>query len=246
MSTKKNKILFIDIETAPSIGAYFNRWQDGNIVWVESDWYIMSFSFKWKNKSKTKVIALTDFPDIYKKNKEDDSMLCHEIYKIFNEADIIVAHNGDQFDIKKINTRFLINGINPPSPYKTIDTKKVAKKYFGFESNSLNELARQFGIESKLPTDKELWKKCLSGDLKAWEYMKKYNKYDVIILEKVYDKMKHWIENHPDAHPEVGKCKVCEGTSFEKRGTENRVGKPDCIQRVVCKTCGKWASYKIY
>lgn len=77
----------------------------------------------------------------------------------------MIAHNGKKFDIPKINTRFIINGLNPPSPYKQIDTLEVARKQFGFSSNSLDALATFFGFDNKDPHDFILWKSCLNGDV---------------------------------------------------------------------------------
>ena len=38
----------------------------------------------------------------------------------------------------------------PPSPYKTIDTLKIARKYFGFNSSKLDDLGRVLGAGEKV------------------------------------------------------------------------------------------------
>jgi hypothetical protein len=97
-----------------------------------------------------------------------------------------------------MNSRFVVNGLNPPSPYKQIDTKIIAKNQFGFSSNKLEALARIFGFEGKYDTDFELWSKCMEGDTDAMDYMVKYNCQDVEVLEQVYLKLRPFTKNHPN------------------------------------------------
>ena len=123
-----------------------------------------------------------------------------------NECDVLIAHNGAQFDIPKLNSRFIVNGLNPPTSYQVIDTKKVAKSVFGFSSNKLDALAGYFGIETKMDTTFELWKSCLEGDQDALNYMSKYNRKDVEILEKVYLKLRPYIKSHPNLANIEGEC----------------------------------------
>lgn len=122
--------------------------------------------------------------------KEDDSRIVKNLWKLLDEADIVIAHNGKRFDIPKINSRFILNGCPPPSFYKQIDTKEVASRNFGFSSNKLDALAGYFNIRHKDDTDFDLWVRCLKGDKKALQYMEKYNIGDIEILEKVYLKLR--------------------------------------------------------
>lgn len=112
-------------------------------------------------------------------------------------ADGFAMHNC-KFDIPKINSRFVLNGLPPTSPYKIVDTLEIAKKQFGFSSNKLDALATYFGIENKDKTDFNLWKRCLDGEQEALDYMLKYNKKDVAILNDVYLKLRPWDKRHPN------------------------------------------------
>ena len=67
----KTRILHLDIETAPSLGYYFELYREGNILWNKASWYILSMAWKWGDEKETHVLAITDF-QTYKKNKEDD------------------------------------------------------------------------------------------------------------------------------------------------------------------------------
>ena len=83
---------------------------------------------------------------------------------------------GDEFDIKKANARFIYHGLKPTKFYLSIDTKKVAKKYFKFDSNSLSSLGEYLGLGEKVDTGGySLWKGCLLGDPASWKKMKMRN-----------------------------------------------------------------------
>lgn len=103
-----------------------------------------------------------------------------------DECDIVIAHNGKRFDIPKMNARFIIHDMYPPSFYKQIDTREIAARQFGFSSNKLDALAGYFNIEHKDDTDFELWKRCVEGHAPSLKYMEKYNRKDIVILEKIY------------------------------------------------------------
>ena len=131
------------------------------------------------------------------RNKRDDSKIIKGIWKLMDEADIIVGQNSKSFDIKKLNARFVINGMQPPTPYRQLDTKVMAKKAFGFTSNKLEYMADKLCTKYKKLKHKnfighELWSECLKGNLKAWVEMEKYNKHDVLALEELYDKLLAW------------------------------------------------------
>jgi len=100
----------------------------------------MSFAAKWLGEDKI----------FYEENRnDDDRLVVSRLCELLDEADFAVAHNGANFDFKQIRARALVNGIKPPSPFKTIDTYKIAKKEFGFPSNSLEYLTDVLGCKYK-------------------------------------------------------------------------------------------------
>lgn len=237
----KPKILYIDIETAPSEGLYFDMWKENNIVATTKPWYVLSVAWRWEG-GKTEVAALPDYSH-YKKSKTDDWYLMRTIHQLLDEADIVIAHNGDNFDLKKLNARFLILGLTPPSPYKTIDTLKVARKYFKLDSNRLEAIALVLGIGSKVPhTGIKLWQACMAGDLPSWKDMKKYNVHDVDLLVDVYKELRPWIKNHPNLtwwSGNNGACANCGKNARIKRGFGRN--KKGLVQKYQCKACGAWS-----
>jgi len=240
---KEPKILYYDIETSPNLSYTWGKWEQ-NVIEFEREWYMISFAYRWNN-GKTHACALPDYKT-YKKDPHNDKELVRKLWELFDEADIIVAHNGDAFDIKKSNSRFLFHGLTPPSSYKTIDTLKVAKKYFKLNSNKLDDLGNLLGVGRKIDTGGfELWLGCLRGDKKSWYKMVKYNKQDVDLLCNVYQKLRGWMNNHPNVNlydEKDGRCPICGGEHLQKRGYG--YSKSGRHQRHQCTDCGGWSKGK--
>lgn len=233
----KSRILFIDIENSPSLGWTWGKY-DQTVIDFKTDWYLLSFAWKWADEDKVHVLALPDYP-CYGRDREDDKQLTKALWKILDQADIVIGHNVDRFDIRKINTRFLAHGMPPPSPYKTVDTLKIAKKYFKFDSNHLNDLGRYLGVGRKLVhTGFELWRGCMMGDKDSWAMMKKYNVKDVVLVEKVYYKLRSWAGNHPIVNRDVFACPKCGSVRVQKRGLSRTLRYAK--QRYQCQTCRGW------
>jgi hypothetical protein len=191
------KVLIFDIETSPLKAYIFatRLWNTNvNEEQVLSEWFALCWSAKWLFSDEIISDRLTG----KEARREDDSRIVKSLWKLLNEADIVIAHNGDKFDVPNMNTRFIVNGLPPTAPYQTIDTCSVAKRQFGFSHNNLNALARVFGFKVKIETNFELWKKCVDGDEKALLNMEKYNRRDVEMLEEVYMKIRPWIHSHPN------------------------------------------------
>lgn len=241
----KHKVLLFDIETAPNIGAYFELYKEGNIVWNEQYWYILCFSYKWLGDKETHVVALPDFK-LWKKDKTNDLEVVKVLWKLFDEAEVIIAHNGNSFDIKKSNVRFLKHGMEAPSAYKQIDTKLLAKRYFKFDSNKLDDLGDFLNIGRKLETEKGLWKDCMDGSPHAWKMMKQYNIQDTILLEKVYYKLRGWDKIHPNMNLILGSifnCPICGSDEINKRGYS--CTRTSIYQRYQCMNCGGWSQGEV-
>lgn len=242
-ASRAPRIAYYDLENAPSLGWYYDRYKEGNIVADEQDWFLLSFAWQWSDETKVHCKALCDYPG-YQKNKTDDSGLIKDLHKLFDEADILIAHNGDRFDRRKANSRFLGCGLQPPSPHKTIDTLKIARREFMLGSNSLASLGQFLRLGGKMPTTGwDLWRRCIDGDPKAWSILKKYNKRDVTLLRLVDKELRGWAKTPSlRAFTSEDACAHCGATNLQKRGTEmTRTG---IKQRVKCQSCGGWDTRK--
>lgn len=238
----KVRILEFDIETAPLQAYAWGRWKQ-NIAMnqLAQDWTILTWAAKWYGEKEIMHDSVHYHGDIF-----DDSHICRSLHSLLDEADIVVAHNGDRFDIPRVNTRFLANGFAPPSPYKKIDTCSTAKRQFAFTSNRLDDLAQFLGVGKKAETGGfQLWVDCLHGDEAAFEKMIRYNKQDVRILDKVYKKLRPWMPNHPNIGVYVDdtepRCPKCGSKRLQLRGfSYTQVGK---YQRYQCleDNCASWS-----
>lgn len=241
---KKPRILALDIETF-SLELYGWGLYDQNhgLNQIKQDWTVASWAAKWVGESKVY------YEDVSKqRNKRDDSKILKGAWKMMDEADILLTQNGVAFDAKKLNARFIINNMDPPSPYKHIDTKKLAKKSFGFTSNSLEYMSKALGTKYKKLAHKkfpgfDLWRACLDGNLEAWREMKKYNIHDVLALEAIYEKMIPWhnpIDFRVYNNDDRPACPSCGESRLQSRGFEyTKTGK---FKRYQCQSCASWHS----
>lgn len=230
------RILIFDIESSPLLGYAYGIYEQ-NIIKVVREPHLMSFAYKWYGEKKIHCHALPDYP-LYKKEPYNDRELVKDLHALLDKADIVIAHNGNSFDIKVSNSRFLINKLDPISNYITIDTLREARKRFKFSSNKLTDLAMYAGVGSKIENKKDLWFNCLIGDMKSWGQMKKYNTHDVYLLEGIYEWMKPWIK-HPNLNifnGTVASCPKCLSTKIIHYG--KRYSTSGIYQRYKCKMCG--------
>ena len=241
------KTLLIDIETSPIIGYTWGIY-DQNVISVIQPVKIICAAWKFLDDKGVVVKSLSDYEG-YTGGIVDDKALVTELWSVLDEADIVVAHNGDAFDIKIMNTRFIAHELNAPSEYQAVDTLKVAKKYFRFGANKLDILGKYLDEGRKKGTGGfETWVRCMEGDLKAWRTMKIYNAQDIELLERVYLRLRPFMKNHPNLNTispiktksQSPVCTVCQSTNTIKRGF--KVTKGGRYQRYQCNDCGSWSS----
>lgn len=229
----KTRILIFDLETTANQGFYWGQnWETGIIETIEY-WKILSYAAKWLDDKKVIVRGWID--------TKNELGLVKELWKLLDEADIAIAHNGKKFDIKKCNAKFALYGLGPPSPYKVIDTLNEARKYLSLPSYRLNDISNYFRLGQKVEHEGwVLWKKCIAGDKSAWNRMKSYNKHDVILLENVYLKLRPFINNHPTLGMFTDKvaCPNCGSGRIQSRGTIR--SKTTEYKRACCMSCSSW------
>ncbi len=235
---KKANILIFDIETAPLKAYVWSRWKQ-NIYLPQtiSEWYMICWSAKWLGSEEVFSECLT--PEEI--GVENDVRITKQLWALIDQADIIIAHNGKRFDTPKMNSRFILAGLPPTSSYIQIDTREVAAKQFGFSSNKLDALAGYFDIEHKDDTNFELWVRCMNGEQEALDYMETYNRKDVVILEKVYLKLRPWIKNHPNVglykEENNSVCSTCGSNHLEEDGSFYYTS-ANKYKVLRCKDCG--------
>lgn len=194
-SLNTGRVLLLDIETSPMEvlvwGLYLQRISPDNVI---KEWSVLSWAAKWLFESEVMSGVVT--PDDARERK--DGRVLKGIWSLINDADIIIAHNAKKFDVRKLNARFILNGLKPPLPYQVIDTLTESRRYFAMSSHKLDYLAGLFSHKRKIKTDYELWKRCINGEKSALKEMVEYNRMDVLVLEEVYVTLRPWMKSHPN------------------------------------------------
>jgi len=227
------KILHIDIETAPHKVYSWGLWgQDISIKNIIEPGYTMCWAAKWDGKREVM------FDSVHESKPEK---MIKSVYDLLSQADAVVHYNGAKFDMPTLQKEFFMLRL-APLDYKQIDLLKVARRKFKFASNKLDYICQQLGLGSKVKhMGTDLWKDCMDGDEKAWKIMKKYNKQDVVIMERLYHNMLGWIDAHPnralyiDSNEPV--CRNCGSKDLMKNG--KKMTNTGVYQRFQCRGCGR-------
>ena len=226
------KILQIDIETAPNQVYTWGLFkQDIALNQIVEPGYTLCFAAKWLGQK-----------EIIFESEEGGNFdrMIQRAWDLLNEADAVIHYNGKKFDIPTLNKEFMLAGLPPPDPYHQIDLYQTVKNRTKFASNKLDFVCQQLGLGGKTHhKGMQLWNDCMNNDSRAWKIMEKYNKQDVRLLEKLYNKLLPWITNHPNRGLYVDTlspvCPNCGGTHLVKKGIETTATQQ--YQRFRCKKC---------
>lgn len=242
----KLNVLVVDIESSPLlIRSWGLRDQYVSNNQMVKDWFLLSWAAKWLGDSPSKMMYMDQSK---KKRYDDDKDLVLAIWKLLDEADIIVTQNGERFDSRKLNARFIEYGMNPPSPYTHLDTYKILSRVAAFSSHSLDFLSNKLCTKYRKLAHKkypgmELWNECLKGNQDAWKEMKKYNIHDVLSTEELYLKVRAWT---PQTAPKVyindteSVLRICSVCGGKTRNIGIRKDLKIWYRRLLCLKCGHW------
>lgn len=230
------KILFIDIEVSPSVVLAFSRFKAFSTPdHVLKEPYILTACAKWAH-----LDGMMEYASEY----GSDEFVVSELWNLLNEADVVVAHNAERFDVGWMNQQFVKYDIIPPSPYKVVDTLKILKKSFSLPSNSLDAACQFFGLERKKQHyGIDLWNRCMENRWEALDEMLEYNRQDVIILEQLFNKIQAYAKNMPNMalyYQDDGKlrCPHC-GSEHFKMEKELAYTAMSAYNTIRCNDCGK-------
>lgn len=230
------KVLLFDIETSPCFGWFwrpgFNQTITHSQILEENK--IICICYKWHGDDKIHTLT-------WDKNQCDKKMLA-DFSKVLIEADSIIGHNGEAFDVKWVQKRIAYHGLPPLGQLPTDDTMKQMKKHFNLNSNSLAYSAKYFGLELKgTPGGIDTWldiikKKCP----KAMKLMTDYCELDVKVLDELYTKILPYVnpkQSHTASDKENHFCPACGSNDMIKYGTyRTRVA---TYQKRRCNSCLK-------
>lgn len=155
------KVLYFDIETAlMSVDLYDLRvygYISKNAITRHS--FVVNWAAAWVDRDyKIKGRIMSGVCTEREAKTQNDRRILLELHKLMDGADYWTGHNSDNFDVKKLNWRFLVNGIDFPSDAKRLDTIKMVRKYTAPPSKGLEFISVMFGGEKKKGLEDWEWR----------------------------------------------------------------------------------------
>lgn len=133
----------------------------------------------------------------WKHNRTNEKEFIIAVAEEIDKYDILIFHNGERFDKKYFNAKCMQYGIKPIFRFKKlIDPIQLSWKHLSLGRNSLAALIDYLQIPvKKTPIELHKWMSAaLEGNTKCMDVIVKHCEYDVITLEKVYDKLRLLID----------------------------------------------------
>src|SRR4030067_1297463 len=174
------KIGYLDIETQHSFGADYG--------------VLLSWCIKEKDGDiKSSIITKRELFE-----EEFDKRLVKECLDELKNYKIIVGYYSEGFDIPFLRTKALHYDFDFPGYGELYhwDLYYTAKYKLKLSKYSLANVCDYLNISGKTPLDRETWNRAGYGDKRALERVLEHNKADVIITEKLHNKIsftRKWI-----------------------------------------------------
>lgn len=231
------RVLYLDIETSPLEGWFWGIGHKVSLSYdnITKESKIICICWKWGGE---KRIHYADWGT----QKQDDRSLLQKFVKVLRQADIVVGHNGDNFDLKIINTRLLYHRLPPAGKLPSEDTLKQLRRTFRLSSNRLDAVGRFLSLGRKLHTDYKLWTAVVKHkDKTAFKHMLSYCAQDVRLLEHIHKTISPYVEHKINAavvlqRPRIA-CDAC--GSLNTKVHDYRAYGQTPSQRRWCKDCGR-------
>lgn len=232
--------LFWDLEVSPNIVLAWRIGRKVNLSYenIIKERAIISVAYKWQGGN-TESITWDD--------RQNDKSLLRSFIPILNEADESVAHFGDSFDLKWLKARALFHDIPTLHKYITVDTCKLANQFY-LNSRKLDYIAQFLGIGEKLRTESGLWKRVVMDKCpESLEFMAEYNRADVDLLEKVWERLSevtpHKVHAGVLAGHDKWSCPRCESEKVKISKTRVTATGYKLFQ-FQCRDCGGYYSVR--
>lgn len=233
------KILLIDIETSPSQVYVWDLFKPHiGVDQIIEPTSILCVGAKWLGEKE--II----FERSLKRDGAEFKKMIRKAHALLCEADAVCHYNGISFDLPRLNSEFAKLGLPPPPPLPQIDLLKLVQQKFGMLSNKLAFVAPYLKVGEKVQTAGwPLWNGCMAGDAKCWAEMEEYNKQDVLLLERLYKRLRGWVDNHPNMNlyvkDDAPVCPNCGSSKLQRRGVQRAV--TSVYARYSCSSCGRWS-----
>lgn len=210
-----NRILVLDVERIDGISEQ-HWWDRGDL----KNRYIHYETVKRHPRVTVVCAKWYDRPDIIQLAEWDKGgrkKFLRSVYRLIEQADIIVGHYIDGADIPWLKKDLHIEAGWPSlPPFKTIDTLKVIRKEFGQGApfKALDAFCNIVGIPSKTDRyDRHAMERAVAGSAEDRERLVSYCSGDVVASQWLYDWLRPHIKNHPalfvDGKDKLTVCNRC-------------------------------------
>lgn len=232
------KVLLFDIECSiPKVYTYGLHDQNISIANVIEHPRMIAFTAKWLGQKK--VFAFSEF---HQSRRE----MLEAIHTLMDEADVVVGWNSRGFDVKWVNSEFLVEKMTPPSPFKQLDLMQETKRNARFLSNKLDYISERLLGDNKIDYNMaRMWIKVDNPNTsekdrkREWDAMIRYAKKDTVLLEPLFNELRPWLKMpHPVSQGD-DKCRNCGSEDLERRGRTATLN--GTYQQYRCKPCGAWS-----
>ena len=165
------------------------------------------------------------------------------VWEWVDEADILIGHNMAAFDSKHLMSGWAEMGLPAPSPYKVIDTLKIARGSLNMESNTLDSLAKRLGVESKSDKyDVRVAQAAVNGDREAQARIEDYNRGDIVASEALFDRLRPYARNIPHLGMWTDDELACPSCGSTMTATGKTVhANVQRYEHLTCPNCGSHA-----
>lgn len=242
--SKHVKVLFLDLETMPNIGAFWHSGYELSIVpeAIIQERFILSAQWSWNNEKKVHGVLANI-------KKRDDSNVIKKLTEAIEKADLVVGHNVRKFDLRWLAGRALLLGMKPTRSkfVKHLDTVILSKQAFYLNSYKLDYLCKKLGIKGKVKTSFSDWMAILDVDnnpslAKARaEYLLKYGKNDINmtrkLLFKILPHVKLTKKTEMMLYGKAVHCPDCQSLKTHSHGHRANVS-GIVYHRYLCAECG--------
>lgn len=230
------KRVFFDLETSPNLAMI---WQPGFDLTIDHtsivrERAIICGCYKWEGDP--------EIHEVHWDRKQSDERIVRKLAKVLAEADEIVSHNGDKFDLPWLRGRAIKWGIPFPHRLVSQDTCALARRLFKFNSNRLDYLGKYLGFGGKIETGYGLWKSTfLDNDREALAKMIKYCKRDVDLLERVWKVFMPYVAAKSHGTGNISDCPEC-GSKHLTISKRRTTASGHRQVQLVCGDCGKYTT----
>jgi uncharacterized protein YprB with RNaseH-like and TPR domain len=242
------RILYFDIETSPNLcftwglGKQYVGYEN-----IHKERQVTVVCWKWSDETQVRSLSFNlDKHDLSRQDDNADKELLKIFSAVYQRADLAVGHNGIKFDIATIRARLVKHGLPDIAPI-VVDDTYLASKGIRFNSHKLDYLAQYLGIGKKAPHDYSLWKRVMGGDRTALNATESYCKQDVLLLEKIYKRMKPYTKSKLNRAVFLEKsdaCPSCGKQELQSAGVRCTVS-GGRFSRYRCQACGHYSQRRV-